>query len=245
MSHSFRIGVDTADKMLSNPPPQFRHLNLLFAPFGVSVGDLHFPASFWTDFAGMALFKWYWAVWKLAEGENRYARLPFWYTYEMWLRRTTKQWWRLSLVEYEPDRRKITHEVLLIPETVESALLTAIQKLITGARHAGVWTEDCAALEALLNDGGNYLAGLEAGTIRPPTFLTNGFAIPIARPRPPQPAVRPPVGNPRLPPGMASPHQPRVPPQPLRCPRCTAILQPWPHDPRHLTCPCCALYVSR
>jgi hypothetical protein len=112
MSRGFRIGVNTAEEVLSNPPPQFRHLNVVFAPFGVSVGGVDFPPSWWTDFAGVALFRWYSAVWRLAEGKTRYARLPFWYTYEMWLRRTTKQWWRLSLVERDAEARGITHDAL-------------------------------------------------------------------------------------------------------------------------------------
>jgi hypothetical protein len=249
MSGSFRIEVNTAEEMLSNPPPEFRHLNVLFAPFGVSVGDVDFPAPCWTDFAGLWLFKWYAAVWALAEHQSRYARLPFWYTYEMWLRRTTRQWWRLSLVECHAEGRNVTHEALLIPEVVESALLTAMQKLIAGARRAGVWTEDCRALEGLLNDRGDYLEALEAGTIRPPTFLTSRFAVPIPpSPKRPPSASKPLLGNPRLPRPdvvLRQPPQPRSNTPPFLCPRCTAALKPWSETMLQQTCPLCGQHIPR
>jgi hypothetical protein len=249
MATKFRIGVNTAEEILSNPPPEFRHLNVLFAPIAVRVGNMDFPASFWTDFAGVVLFKWYWVVWKLAEAKSRFARLPFWYTYEMWLRRTTKQWWRLSLVERKTETREITHEVLLIPEIVESALLTAIQKVVAGARRVGVWTEDCAALDSLLNDREEYLEGLEAGTIRPPTFLTDKFAVPFpVNTKRPQLVSEPLWGDCRLPPSsreLSQPLQHRINAPPILCPRCAAVLQPWGERMQQQTCPLCGERIPR
>ena len=248
MNRSFRIGIATTEQILSNPPPPFRHLNVIYAPFGVSVGAVDFPSSFWMDFAGVLLFRWYTAVWKLTEDKSRYARLPFLHTYEMWLRRTTKQWWRLSLVECNAESRNVTYETLLIPEVVESALLTAMQKLIVGARRAAVWTEDCAALEALLNDRGDYLGRLEDGSIRPPTFLTSRFAVPIAaHPKRPQRVSKPLLEGPRLPPGMElpRPRQRRVHTPPFLCPRCTAALHLWSENMQHQTCPLCGEHISR
>jgi hypothetical protein len=167
----FRIGVCTAAEILANQPPQFRHTNLIFTPFGIRVGDRDFPAPGWTDFAGASLFKWCRAVWAMSFGEARAARLTFWYTYEFWLRRTASHWWRLSLVERTPDSKRIISEALVLPERVEAELLTASRKLIAGAKAAGVWTEDCAALQAFLDDPEEYLRQLEAGIISPPSFL--------------------------------------------------------------------------
>lgn len=171
MKTTFRIGVCTDREILTNQPPQFRHINLIFSPFGIRVDERDFPASVWTDFAGASLFKWCRAVWAMSLGEARAARLTFWYTYEFWLRRTTSHWWRLSLVERKPDSKEITYEALILPERIEAELLTASRKLIAGAKNAGVWTEDCATLQAFLDDPENYLHQLETGIIAPPNFL--------------------------------------------------------------------------
>jgi hypothetical protein len=179
MKTTFRIGVCPDRELLVNQPPQFRHTNLLFTPFAIRVGERDFPASFWTDFAGASLFKWCRAVWAMSLGEARAARLTFWYTYEFWLRKTVSNWWRLSLVERKPDSKKITYEALVIPERVEAALLTASRKLIAGAKSAGVWTEDCAALQAFLDDPEGYLHQLELGIIPPPRFLFMGQRPPV------------------------------------------------------------------
>ena len=171
MINRFHIGVCTDRDLLVNQPPQFRHTNLLFTPFAIRVGDRDFPAPTWTDFAGASLFKWCRAVWGLSYGEQRAARLTFWYTYEFWLRRTTRHWWRLSLVERYPVSRKFIHEARVLPERVEAELLTASRRLIAAAKNAGVWTEDCATLQAFLEDPEDYLAQLNAGIIAPPGFL--------------------------------------------------------------------------
>lgn len=171
MKNRFHIGVCTERELLVNQPPQFRQTNLLFTPFAIRIGHRDFPASFWTDFAGAWLFKWSRAVWRMSYGEERAARLPFWYTYEFWLRKTTRHWWRLSLVERKPDSKHITYEALVLPERVEAELLTASRRLIAGAKNAGVWTEDCATLQVFLDDPEDYLAQLEAGIIPPPNFL--------------------------------------------------------------------------
>jgi hypothetical protein len=178
MKSEFQIGVCTEREVLVNQPPQFRHTNLLFTPFAIRVDDRAFPASVWTDFAGASLFKWCRAVWAMSLGEARAARLPFWYTYEVWLRKTVSNWWRVSLVERLPDSKKITYEALVLPERVEAALLTASRKLIAGAKGADVWAEDCATLAAFLEDPEDYLAQLESGIIAPPSFL-------LTRQRPP------------------------------------------------------------
>src|SRR5262245_21039858 len=103
MNRDFRIAVNTTEEILANPPSQFRHMKLLFLPFSVKVGKLDYPHPVWTDFAGVFLVRWWRAVWRLAEDKCRSARLPFWYTYEMWLRRTVGPWWRLSLVARQRD----------------------------------------------------------------------------------------------------------------------------------------------
>ncbi len=171
MTCDFRISVCTARVILANQPPQFRHTNLLFTPFGICVGERDFPGAAWTDFAGASLFKWCRAVWGLSYGEARAARLTFWYTYEFWLRKTTRHWWQLSLVERKPDSKQITYETLVLPERVEAELLTASRRLIAGAKNAGVWSEDCATLQEFLEDPEDYLDQLAAGIIAPPSFL--------------------------------------------------------------------------
>lgn len=242
MTTKFRIGVNTAEEILSHPPPQFRHLNLIFTPFGIDIGKHAYPMPGWTDFAGVFLFRWWRAVWRLAEGKSRCARLPFWYTYEMWLRRTAGPWWRLSLVERKPESKHVSHEALVVPEVVESELLTATQKLLAGARRVGVWTEDCAALEAVLKDRESYFEGLEAGTIRPPGFLSGTVSIP----RPAGAAWQLLLKSPE--PGGAGtsrPVQSRRNLPPVLCPRCSAVLQPWHEGMPHQTCPLCGQRVPR
>jgi hypothetical protein len=246
MGTKFRIGVNTAREILSNPPPQFRHVNLIFAPFGVRVGNLDYPIAGWTDFAGVFLFRWYAAVLKLSSDKSRYARLPFWYTYEMWLRRTSGSWWRLSLVEREADDKTILQESLIIPEVVEAALLTAIQQLLAGARSVGVQTEDCVALEALLKGRESYLEKLEAGKIPSPSFLS-GVGLP--RLKRDKPASGANVGYPTPQNGIhrMSPVDSRVPQDihrrrvspPVMCPRCGAVLGLWSPSQTLQTCPLC------
>lgn len=66
-------------------------------------------------------------------------------------------------MERKPDYRSVIHEAPVLPEWVEAELLTASRKLITGARNAGVWAEDCATLAAFLDNPEDYLHQLEAG----------------------------------------------------------------------------------
>lgn len=179
MKDRFHIGVCTERELLVNQPPQFRHTNLLFTPFAIRVGERDFPASFWTDFAGASLFKWCRAVWGMSCGEERAARLTFWYTYEFWLRKTARDWWRLSLVERKPDSKQIMYETLVLPERVEAELLTATSRLVAGAKNAGVWTEDCATLQNFLEDPEDYLDQMEAGIIAPPSFLLSRQCPPM------------------------------------------------------------------
>ena len=179
MGSRFEIGVGTAKEMLATQPPQYAHLDVLYTVFAARVGTEWFPASFWCDFAGIMLFRWYEAVWRLSQREIRAARLPFFYTYEIWLRRTPTNWWKVSKVERYAEHCDITGEELVIPEQVEAALITAIRQFLKGALNANNWKEDCTALEALLNDPAGYLCGLDAGTIPPPRFLTSAFVVPV------------------------------------------------------------------
>lgn len=247
----FRIGVNTAKEILANPPPQFRHVNLIFTPFAVTVGRQDYPAPMWTDFAGIFLFRWYRAVLNLSGDKSRAARLPFWYRYEMWLRRTKGQWWRLSLVQRERKEQTALHEALVIPEVVEAALLTAIQNLLAGARSAGVWGEDCIALDALLKGRESYLEDMEAGRIPTPSFLSG--RIPA---QPPSSKPMPGISfgsafSPTLDPRASAPKQ-EIPPAirrrmvtpPVLCPRCNAVLPHWGEKVTEQTCPLCK-YVIR
>ncbi len=178
MTTSFRVGVCTLPNILGAPPPQFQHLGLLYTPFAVRLGETAFPAEGWCDFAGVWLFRWCRAVWELSAGKARGVRLPFWYNYEVWLRRTRGQWWRVSLVENLPEARAITGEGLVLPEQAEAALLTAVRRLVAGARSAGRRTEDAEALAAFLDDPEGYLNGLERGSIPPPSFLSGTLNLP-------------------------------------------------------------------
>lgn len=185
MSDTFEIFVDASRDALCKQPPQYERLNVLYTTFGVRVGSNCFPASFWCDFAGIWLFRWYEAIWNMAEHKSRAVRLPFFYTYEVWLRRTTALWWKLSYVERyatkqgESDRKVIGKEFLVSPERVELATLKAIRKLLAGAVSAGRWTEDCVALEALAHDPRAYLNAINTGLAGTPAFLRNGFKIPV------------------------------------------------------------------
>jgi hypothetical protein len=174
MGKRFEVGVGTQRDMLVNQPPQYKHLNVLYSLFAVRVGADWFPASCWCDFAGIMLFRWYEAVWRLSQRQTRAARLPFFYTYELWLRRTPKHWWKVNKVERYVDHCDIVGEELVIPEEVEAASITAIRQFLKAALNANQWKEDCTALEALLNDTAGYLRGLDAGTIPVPRFLTVG-----------------------------------------------------------------------
>lgn len=187
MSNTLEIFVNTSKELLADPPPQYEHLNLLYTVFGVKIGDDCFPASVWTDFAGIWLFRWYEAIWSMSENKTRAVRLPFFYTYEVWLRRTTALWWKLSYVERYArkngvlDTKVVGKEFLVIPEQVELATLKAIRKLLSGAIEADRWTEDCAALEALAHDPKAYLRAIQDGSVKTPAFLRSGFTIPIGR----------------------------------------------------------------
>jgi hypothetical protein len=247
MAVQFLIGVNTEEEILSNPPPQYRHLNLIYTLFAIRVGATAYPASFWCDFAGVWLFQWCRAVWKLSRRQARYARLTFWHTYEFWLRRTAKCWWKVSLVERTPNQKTIVEEALVIPERVEAALLTACQKLLTGARRAGVWTADCVALQAFLNDPEGYLDGLESGRISPPRFLSLLVGVPAGpdpstmglgrKPATPQNSVQVSRRSESMLP--KPPEQRRFGAMPIFCPRCTAILQPWRENQAQQMCPHC------
>lgn len=244
MATQFRIGVNTEKEILSNPPPQFRHLNLIYTPFAVHVGRQDYPAPFWTDFAGVFLFRWYRAVLKLESGKSCGVRLPFWYTYEMWLQQAPKQRWRLSLVQRSTTEKTLLHKALVIPEVVESALLTAIQNLLAGARSADVRTEDCIALEALLKGRQAYLDDLAAGRLPRPSFLSRcspgrlnqeeplwAIASPIPQAAVPQP---PPIEG-----DIPLSIQRRMFPLPFRCPNCGAVLRSWEPIQAQKTCPAC------
>jgi hypothetical protein len=179
MSSRFEIGVGTQRDMLATQPPQYECLNVLYTVFAARVGTEWFPASCWCDFAGIMLFRWYEAVLRLSEREIRAARLPFLHTYEIWLRRTRTNWWKVSKVERYANHCDIMGEELVIPEQVEAALITAIRQFLKGALNANNWKEDCTALEALLRDPAGYLGGLDAGTIPVPRFLTSKFVVPL------------------------------------------------------------------
>jgi hypothetical protein len=185
MGNEIEIFVNASPDLLANPPPQYAHLNVLYTAFGLRVGSESFPSSIWCDFAGIWLFQWYEAIWNMAEYKTRAVRLPFFYTYEVWLRRTTALWWKLSYVErhahknIETDTKVIGKEFLVIPEQVELAALQAIRKLLSGAIKAGRWTEDCIALEALAHDPRGYLRAIQKGSIKVPAFLRSGFKVPV------------------------------------------------------------------
>lgn len=179
MGSNFEIGVGVRREMLATQPPQFAQLNVLYTAFSARVGQTWYPASVWCDFAGIWLFRWYEAVWQVSEGRTRAARLPFLHTYELWVRRTVKPWWKISMVERHAKGTTIKgDEILVIPEQVEAALLTAIQRLLRAAKDANAWKEDCAALESLVNDPQRYLAALDAGQAPLPHFLTPHFKVP-------------------------------------------------------------------
>jgi hypothetical protein len=221
-------------------------LNLIFTPFAVRVGNQEYPIAAWTDFAGVALFRWYRAVLNLSNDKCRAARLPFWQTYEMWLRRTKGYWWRLSLVERKPKAQTILYETLVIPEVVEAALLTATHKLLAGAKSVGVWTDDCVALDALLGGRESYLEDMEAGRIPAPSFLSGRVPVRLQRgepmwglasapPAPSNGIHRLPLADRDLP----LPIRRRMLSLPLLCPRCGGILRPWKPDQTNQFCPLC------
>ncbi len=224
MATTFRIGVNTDKQILSTPPPQFKGVNLIYTPFAVHVGKVVYPMPIWTDFAGVFLFKWYKAVLRLESGNSRGTRLPFWYRYEMWLQQRPKQRWRLSLVQEENDEKRILHKTLVIPEVVEAALLSAIQKLLEGARNAGVWPEDCVALDALVKGRHTYLDDMKAGRIPRPSFLSGRAPVRLKRD---QPMLEIRLG----------------PPIPLNdercCPRCGVILNRSRQTEAQQVCPIC------
>jgi hypothetical protein len=154
MSANFQIHVTTEPaEMLQNPPPQFAHRRLMYCPICVQVGAKSFPASVWCDAAGVLLLRWTEEIWKMSAGEGRAARIIFFDTpCEIWVRRTTTRWWKVSCVVRQGKVKLIGPEILCLPEQIEAALLQAAQKLLAGARGAGVWSDDCAALEAFLQD---------------------------------------------------------------------------------------------
>jgi hypothetical protein len=179
MGSRFEIGVATSRDILAKQPPEYAHLNVLYSVFCARVGAHWFPAECWCDFAGVWLFRWYEAVWRLSQRQTRAVRLPFLHTYELWIRRTPTNWWKVSKIKRYVDRCDIVGDELVIPEQVEAALITAIRQLLMGALDANQWKEDCTALEALMRDPTEYLEGLDAGTIPLPRFLTSKFVVPI------------------------------------------------------------------
>jgi hypothetical protein len=87
----------------------------------------------------------------MSTGQSRAARIIFFDSpSEIWVRRTTKHWWKVSCVVRREKEKLIGPEILCIPERVEAALLQASRRLLSGARAAGVWSDDCAELTAFL-----------------------------------------------------------------------------------------------
>lgn len=181
MSNNFEIWVGTSKELLAKQPPEYAHLKALYTLFGARIGSVVFPSVIWADFAGVWLFQWYEAVWRMSEQKTRAARLPFFHTYEIWLRRTPTNWWKASRVERHVDHCEILGEELVIPEQVEAALITAGYRFLRGALDAGAWTEDCTALEALLHDTRWYLHALDTGGVPVPRFLTSKFKVPLGQ----------------------------------------------------------------
>ena len=70
MGSRFEIGVGTSKDMLANQPQQYAPLNVLYTVFAARIGTEWFPASCWCDFAGIVLFRWYEAVWRLSAARN-------------------------------------------------------------------------------------------------------------------------------------------------------------------------------
>jgi hypothetical protein len=252
MSSTFEIGVNPAPEILGAPPPQFSDVPFIYCPVAVSMHGKDFPVSFWCDFAGVLLWRWFRQVWKLSHYETRCARLAFWYTYEIWLRRTRKHWWNVAFVERQPNDATITEEDLVIPERVEAALLTAIRRLLAGARRAGVWTEDCESLEQAMDDPEAYWTALEAGDINAPSFISGHlirspeFSPSIPGLELPAPAKREshvcsPQANVVLPKPLA---ERRFAPMMVFCPRCTAVLTPSQANQGSYTCSLCGHQFS-
>src|SRR6478609_5593420 len=97
MKASFKVSAAAFPDMLSNPPPQFAHLGMLYAFLNVQVGGLVFPSEIWCDFSGALLLYWNREVRSLIEHKSRYARLVFTDTpNEVWLRRTNTSFWKAS-----------------------------------------------------------------------------------------------------------------------------------------------------
>jgi hypothetical protein len=70
VKNRFYVEVNTAEEILSNPPPRYRHVNLIFTPFAIRLGTADHPCPGWTDFAGLRLFRWCIAVWNLTRGDG-------------------------------------------------------------------------------------------------------------------------------------------------------------------------------
>ncbi|MCI0641981.1 MAG: hypothetical protein L0Y70_23130 [Gemmataceae bacterium] len=151
MTSQFQIHVNAIPEMLQKPPPQFANPRLMYTPLCVEVGGLTFPASVWCDVTGVLLLDWCREVWKLSSGESRAARMVFTDTPNgIWIRRTAMRWWKVSCMTWSGKTKTPVHEILIVPEQVEAALLTACRKLLSLAREAGVWSKDCAAIEHFL-----------------------------------------------------------------------------------------------
>jgi hypothetical protein len=149
-------------------------------------------------------------------------------------------------VERETDDKTILHESLVIPEVVEAALLTAIQKLLAGAKSVGVQTEDCVALAALLKGRESYLEDMEAGKVPTPSFLSGRAPVRMKRDEPTWGvSIGSPThqnGNHRKPPtdrDIPQAIQRRMVSPPILCPLCGAVLRLWESNQTQQACPHC------
>ncbi len=153
MTAQFKIHIGTEPEILRHPPPQFAHLRVIYCPICVTVGGLTFPIACWADFGAVLLLSWQQEVWQLSRRERRAARLIFYDTpNEIWIRRTYERWWKVSCVLRNHKEKVIEGELLCLPEQVEAELLSASQKLLGGARKAGVWSKDCHELQTFLQE---------------------------------------------------------------------------------------------
>lgn len=152
MDIGFEVHAVATPAMLRSPPPQLKGRPFLYSLFGVQVGQEVFPADFWCDYSAVLLLEWGRQVRGLLSYESRYARLIFMDTpSEVWLRRTDTPYWKASCVTWDERERQIVAESLCLPEHVEASLDRVSRKLLEAARLAGVWYEDCEALDRFLN----------------------------------------------------------------------------------------------
>lgn len=151
MSTKFEIHLRTEPMEMLQHPPRVASRPLMYCPICVAVKGDPYPTPVWCDAAGVLLLRWHEEIWKMSLGQSRAARLIFFdINREIWVRRTTMHWWKVSCVERKGDHKTISREVLCIPEEIEAALLQASQKLLAGARRAGVWFDDCVELASFL-----------------------------------------------------------------------------------------------